>query len=67
MRNKLDISQLVKGARLITIAEVADRLSVSKVTVERLAANGKLRIVKVGRCTRFLPSDIDNYIQQNII
>ncbi len=44
--------------RLLTTAEVADRLQVSLRTVRRLAAVGTLRPVRIGRSVRFHPRDV---------
>jgi excisionase family DNA binding protein len=40
---------------LLTVADVARRLRISKATVYRLVAEGKLPHVRVGNSIRFLP------------
>lgn len=50
--------------RLITIPDVADRLAVSKRTVERLVAAGEIAVVRLGGSIRFLPADIDELVRR---
>jgi excisionase family DNA binding protein len=40
---------------LLTVAEVARRLRVSKATVYKLVAKGRLAHVRIGNSIRFLP------------
>ena len=44
--------------RLLTSAETAQRLGISRRSVERLAERGSLARVKVGAATRFRASDV---------
>lgn len=46
---------------LLTTAEVAARLRVSKMTVRRLFESGDLETVKVGRSRRFAPEAVADY------
>lgn len=43
---------------LLTLAEVAERLRVSRPTVHRLAASGRLPVVRFGRAVRVRPEDL---------
>lgn len=49
--------------RLLKLAEVAERLSISRTAAYRLAASGELRSVRFGKSTvRVLPADLDDFI-----
>ena len=48
---------------ILTIEEVSEYLRVPRSTVYRLAKNGKLGGVKVGRHWRFLEEQILNYLR----
>ena len=48
--------------QLLTYADVAVRLNVSKRTVQRLKDAGSLPFVTVGGQVRFHPDDVDRYI-----
>ena len=50
---------------LLTQADVADLLQVSRWTVTRLIRRGELRGVRVGERLRFRPADIDAYLERN--
>jgi len=43
---------------LLTVADVARQLQVSRPTVHRLKASGKLPAVRFGRSVRFRPDDV---------
>jgi len=49
---------------LLTIEEVMDLLRVSRDTVYRLAASGKLPGRKIGRAWRFPKDEIESYVRQ---
>ncbi|QWC86102.1 helix-turn-helix domain-containing protein [Nocardioidaceae bacterium] len=49
---------------LLTIAEVAAAMRVSKMTVYRQVHAGELRAVRVGRSFRVSRSDLDDYLRQ---
>lgn len=51
------------AARLLDYRSVADGLSVSVRTVERLVAAGQLRTVRVGGASRVPVADLDAYIE----
>jgi excisionase family DNA binding protein len=48
--------------RYVTVAEVADQLRVSNMTVYRLVQAGHLPAVRVGRSYRLLEEDVDRYL-----
>lgn len=50
--------------KLLTIKEVAERLSVSEPTIYRLINRGELPTVKIGRALRFDEADIEAYIRK---
>jgi len=49
-------------ARFLTVAEVADALRVSTMTVYRLIKSGDLRAVRVGKSYRLTDEDVDQYL-----
>jgi len=48
--------------RFVTVAEVADQLRVSNMTVYRLVQSGQLPAVRVGRSYRIREEDLDRYL-----
>lgn len=44
-----------------TLPQVARMLAVSKRTLEREIARGKLKVVRIGRCVRIKPDDLASY------
>jgi excisionase family DNA binding protein len=48
--------------RLVTVAEVADQLRVSNMTVYRLVQAGQLPAIRVGRSYRIREDDVDKYL-----
>ncbi len=48
--------------RFFTVAEVADQLRVSNMTVYRLIQAGELPAVRVGRSYRLREEDVDRYL-----
>ncbi|MCU1377816.1 MAG: DNA-binding protein [Acidimicrobiales bacterium] len=51
-------------ARFLTVAEVADIMRVSTMTVYRLIKAGDLRAVRVGKSYRLAEDDVDRYLAQ---
>jgi excisionase family DNA binding protein len=49
----------------LTVAEVADMLRVSNMTVYRLITAGSLPAVRVGKSYRLTEADVDRYLQQS--
>ncbi|HET9060905.1 MAG TPA: helix-turn-helix domain-containing protein [Acidimicrobiales bacterium] len=49
-------------SRYVTVAEVADLLRVSNMTVYRLVQAGRLPAVRVGRSYRIREEDVDSYL-----
>jgi excisionase family DNA binding protein len=50
--------------RFLTVAEVADIMRVSTMTVYRLIKAGDLRAVRVGKSYRLSEDDVDRYLAQ---
>ena len=50
--------------RFLTVAEVAQQLRVSNMTVYRLVKSGQLRALRVGRGYRLREDDVRKYLQQ---
>ena len=63
MANNLpgDISEV----KLMTVAEVAAVMRVSKMTVYRLVHNGELPAVRVGRSFRVSEDDVNEYLKSS--
>ena len=49
----------------LKVAEVADMLRVSNMTVYRLISAGSLPAVRVGKSYRLTEADVDRYLQQS--
>lgn len=49
-------------SRFVTVAEVADQLRVSNMTVYRLVQAGQLPATRVGRSYRIREEDVDRYL-----
>jgi excisionase family DNA binding protein len=49
-------------SRYVTVAEVADQLRVSNMTVYRLVQSGQLPAVRVGRSYRISEEDVDRFL-----
>ncbi len=56
-----DMSDVV----FLTIAEVAAKMRVSKMTVYRLVHNGDLPAVRVGRSFRVTEDDVNEYLRKS--
>ena len=52
-------------SRLLTIAEVAAMMRVSKMTVYRLVHGGELAALRVGRSFRVREEDVDEYLRKS--
>ena len=51
-------------ARLLTVAEVADMMRVSTMTVYRLIKAGDLRAIRIGKSYRLAEDEVDRYLAQ---
>lgn len=51
-------------AHLLTVRDVAETLAVSVRQVWKLVALGELPVVRVGRCARFDPRDVQAWIER---
>ena len=59
-RNDSDLSEV----KFLTVAEVADLMRVSKMTVYRLVHAGDLTAVRVGRSFRVPEHAVDTYLRE---
>jgi len=55
----------LRGARFLTVAEVAAQLRVSSMTVYRLIKAGELAAVRVGKSYRVREDDVDRYLAES--
>lgn len=53
--------------RLLTVAEVADHMRVSSMTVYRLIKSGSLKAVRVGKNYRIRANDLDSYLHSSSV
>ena len=53
--------------RLLTVAEVADLLRVSNMTVYRLIKGGQLGAIRVGKNYRIPQDDLDAYLEDGVV
>ena len=58
----IPLSQTDARARFMTVAEVAELLRVSSMTVYRLIKAGDLAAVRVGKSFRVHEDDVDRYL-----
>ncbi len=54
------------GRLLLTLAEVADELRVSRPTVERWVGRGEMPSVKLGNCRRVRSEDLDRWVAARV-
>jgi excisionase family DNA binding protein len=55
------------GDRLLTVADVAETMRVSNMTVYRLIKNGSLAAVRVGKNYRIRESEVDRYLSEQSV
>ena len=55
------------GDRLLTVAEVAEAMRVSNMTIYRLIKSGQLPAVRVGKNYRIRESDVDRYLSERFV
>ena len=55
----------VSDSQFLTIAEVAAKMRVSKMTVYRLVHGGELPAVRVGRSFRVTEDDVNEYLRNS--
>jgi excisionase family DNA binding protein len=55
----------MSDVRFLTIAEVAAKMRVSKMTVYRLVHNGDLPALRVGRSFRVTEDDVNEYLRKS--
>ena len=54
-------------SRLLTVAEVATALQVSRMTVYRLIRRGQLKAIRVGRNYRVREDDLNQYLESSSV
>lgn len=58
----IPLAQSNARARLLTVAEVADLMRVSTMTVYRLIKAGDLPAIRVGKSYRIKENDVDDFL-----
>jgi excisionase family DNA binding protein len=53
--------------QLLTVAQVADRLSVSQISVRRWIASGKLKHVRLNRSVRVPLDSVEQIVKANTV
>ncbi len=53
--------------QLLTVAEVADLLRVSNMTVYRLIKGGQIGAIRVGKNYRIPQADLDDYLEGGVV
>lgn len=53
--------------KLLTVAEVAKIMRLSKMTVYRMVNSGTLPALKVGRSIRVPQASVDNYLRESFV
>lgn len=54
-----------RSARLLlTVAEAADQLQVSRTEMFRIIARGEVRVIKIGRLTRLRPETLRAFVER---
>ncbi len=56
-----------RPGQLLTVAEVADLLRVSNMTVYRLIKAGQIGAIRVGKNYRIPQADLDAYLQDGVV
>lgn len=56
-----------EGIRLLTVAEVASVMRVSRMTVYRLIRRGQLKAIRVGRNYRVREQDLREYLESSAV
>lgn len=56
-----------EGIRLLTVAEVAGVMRVSRMTVYRLIRRGQLKAIRVGRNYRVREEDLREYLESSAV
>lgn len=59
----VDPTPAATAVELLTVAEVAAMLRVSKMTIYRLVDSGALQSMRVGRSVRLPRSSVDSYLR----
>jgi excisionase family DNA binding protein len=55
----------MSDVKVLTVAEVASMMRVSKMTVYRLVHSGELPAVRVGRSFRVTEDDVNDYLRKS--
>jgi len=50
--------------RLLTVAEVAERLGLKVATIRKMIFQRRIPVVKIGRSVRFKPEDIEKIVRE---
>jgi predicted DNA-binding transcriptional regulator AlpA len=65
MKNVIDISSLPRNQELWKYEDVMRKLRVCRSFIDKRIYRGEIRVVKMGKLNRFIPSDIEKFISKN--
>jgi excisionase family DNA binding protein len=63
----VDSQRTFSTGRLFTVAEVADAMRVSNMTVYRLIKTGELPALRVGKGYRIFEADLDRFLSERSV
>lgn len=59
------MSDTTTNSSLLSYADAAERLGIAKQTLKQWVSAGKISFYKVGRYTRFSPTDLEAFLEAN--
>ena len=65
--DRVDSQRTFSTGRLFTVAEVADAMRVSNMTVYRLIKAGELPALRVGKGYRIFEADLDRFLSERSV
>jgi excisionase family DNA binding protein len=65
--DRVDSQRTFSTGRLFTVAEVADAMRVSNMTVYRLIKSGELPALRVGKGYRIFEADLDRFLSERSV
>lgn len=60
----MEHSETTQALNLKKVTEVADQLGMSRASIYRLIKAGDIKPLKIGKCIRFRPTEVDRFIRE---